>query len=66
MTIHLPKLTRELSDMMKHAAATEDEREMKLALELILRAARELDPERLPPDLARQAVAFVSGVTTDA
>ena len=44
--------------MMKHAAATEDEREMKLALELIRRAARELDPESLPPGLARRAVAF--------
>jgi hypothetical protein len=28
------------------------------ALELIRRAARELDPENLPPDLAREAVRF--------
>ena len=57
-TIHDKIYVDELARMLAHAEASEDERELRLALELIRRAAREFDLENLTPDLARQAVAL--------
>jgi hypothetical protein len=58
MTIHNAKIdVDELARIVKRAAS-EDERELRLAAALLRRAAREFDPENLPPDLARQAVRF--------
>jgi len=48
--------------MLRRASGSEDEREMWLALALIRRAARELDPESLPPELAREAVRFLDAL----
>jgi hypothetical protein len=48
-TIHDTKVyMRELADMLRRASTPENLRELRLALELIRRAARELDPETLP------------------
>jgi non-homologous end joining protein Ku len=58
-TIQSTKIyVRELSNMLKRPAQSPDPRELRLALELIRRAAREFDAEKLTSDLARAAVAF--------
>jgi hypothetical protein len=44
--------------MLARPSASDDPRELRLAFALVKLAASQLDPERLSPDLARQAVAF--------